>query len=335
MADILSLINPVELTEVARLARAEFDAQVQSYAQYLPYKGVNDIRYSYDKGAGATVDEALFRAFNAESPIGQRPAGARVTGEILPISRKIPLSEYAQLRARNASDGEIVDQHFADAANLAKGIAARTERARAQLLETGKVTINENGVVTEYDSGRAGANTPTALAGTAKWDAPATAKPISDIITWSNVIRNAVGASPTVLRVSAAVMANLQAAAEVRGAFTALANAPLMVGRDQVSQAFVALAGVRVEVDEPPAGMSNPRDPSKVVLLVDSLPVGATLYGTPVEAFEPQYTGVSSQPGIYAGVYKTPDPVTPWTKAVAIVLPILTTPDATLAVKVV
>ena len=60
------------------------------------------VKYAYDKGVDALVDEASFRAFDTESPLGRRPGMARKTGELLPISRKIPLSEYAQLRLRGA-----------------------------------------------------------------------------------------------------------------------------------------------------------------------------------------------------------------------------------------
>ena len=336
MADFLSLIDPVELTEVARLAQADFDAQVTSLTRFMPNRPVNDIRYAYDKGMAAFVDEAGYRAFDAESPIGQRPSGSRISGEILPISRKIPLSEYAQLRLRNASGDELVAAHFDDAARLAAGIAARVERARGQLLETGKVTINENAVQTEYDSGRAAGHSIALLGATARWSAYATATPIANILAWSELIRAACGVAPTRLIVSATVMAHLQQCDEVRGAFQPAASAPLRVSRDAVNDAFVSLAGVTVEVYQPPAGMSTPPlDPKKVVLVVDTVAVGSTLYGVPVEASEPEYSNLGVQPGVVAGVWKEKDPVTPWTKAVALVLPTLQIPDASLAAAVI
>lgn len=335
MTDILSLIDPVELTESARLAAVEFDEASQTHSSVLPYEGVDDIMYAYNKGAAAFVDEAVFRAYDAESSIGQRPSGARVTGEIPAISRKLPLSEYAQLRNRRASDNEIVDRHFRDADNLAKGIMARTARARAVLLETGKVTINENGYKSEYNSGRHASLTPAALTSTARWSDYTNADPVKDVLTWKALIRGRSGVDPTVLEVSEAVMVHLQNCAKIRGAFST-AGAPAMVTREHVSEVFLGLAGVRVKVYTPPPGMaSSPRTASKVLLYLDTVPVGHTLFGTPVEASEPEYTGVSAQPGIYAGVWKEKDPVIPWTKAVAIVLPILTIPDATLCCQVV
>jgi hypothetical protein len=335
MTDILSLIDPVELTEYARLQAADFEAQAQSYAQFLPYKGVDDIQYAYDKQAAPFVDEATFRAYDAESPIGKRGTGARIIGEIPAISRKIPVSEYNQLRLRRNSDSGIVDQVFDDAGDRARGIIARLERARAVLLETGNVAIDENGYTSTYQSGRHASLTVTALAGTNVWSDYDDSKPVTNVLAWCELIRGRVGVSPTLMRVSATVMGHLQQCNEVRGALMPLTLAPARVSRQQVSEAFLAIANVRVEVDETPAGMTSaPRDATKVVLMIEG-PVGHTLFGMPLEASEPEYSGISTQPGIYAGVWKEKDPVVPWVKAVAIALPILTIPDGTLSCKVI
>jgi hypothetical protein len=329
-------LDPVELTEFARLAVADFDAQSQSLARFLPYRGIPDIRYAYSKGVDALVDEATYRAFDAESPIGRRPGTSRVSGELPAISRKVPLGEYDQLRLRNASDTEVVDGVFADAARLARGIAARVEGARGQLFTTGTVVLDENGVELTYSSGRHGTLTISTLASNDRWSAYSTATPIADILAWKELIRAQSGVTPDTLLVSETVMAHLQQVAEVRGAFMAVANAPAMVTRDVVSQAFVALAGVRVEVYVPPAGMVTPPIPAtKVVLLASNVPLGFTAYGITLEASEPGYAGLGAQPGVVAGSWKEHDPVAVWTKAAAIALPLLGAPDCTLSAQVI
>jgi hypothetical protein len=335
MTDYLDLIDPVELTEFARLAADDFDAQVQSLARFLPNRQVADIMYAYDKGVDVLVDEAQFRAFDAEAQIGRRPAASRITGSILPISRKIPLSEYAQLRLRNAANDVMVQQHFNDAARLARGIAARAERARGQLLETGKVTIDENGVTTEYDSGRAVGHTISTLASNDRWSAYSTADPISDVMGWSDLIYAATGVRPTKLLVSSVVMAHLQRCDAIRGAFVAAAAAPTLATVAGVRDAFVALASVDVEVYEAPAGLTGIMTSTKVTLVTESVPMGSTLYGIPVEATEPSYVGLSSQPGVVAGTWREHDPSVPWTKASALLLPVLASPDSTLNAQVI
>ena len=334
MTDYLDLIDPVELTEFARVSAADFDAQMGSLADVFPNRQVADIMYAYDKGLELLVDEAEYRAFDAEAGIGRRPSTSRVSGSILPISRKIMLSEYAQLRLRNAGNDAMVQAHFDDARRLANGVVARVIRARGQLLETGKVTIAENGVHTEYDAGRAAGHSVSTLASDDRWSAYTTADPVGDVMAWSDLIYEATGVRPTHLKVLSTVMAHLQQCDNVRGALVSVSPPRATVA--MVQEAFLALANITVEVYTQPAGMSgNVIDPKKVVLYTSNAAVAATLYGIPVEATEDAYRALSVQPGIVAGAWRQPDPSVPWTKATGLALPILASPDSTLCAQVI
>lgn len=336
MTTAIADLDPVVLTEFARDSLADFDAQSQSLARFMPYREIPDIRYAYSRGIDALIDQATYRAFDAESPIGRRPGSSRVTGELLPISRKIPLAEYDALRLRNAGNDEIIRGIYRDADRLARGIAARLELARGQLVTTGKVTIAENGLATEYDSGRHASLTVTALAGTARWSDYDDSTPISNVITWKALVKAQTGLEPNRLLVSSEVMAHLQQCDEVRGAFVALANAPARVAIPAVSDAFLALAGVTVEVYETPAGMtSEPIAAEKVVLLRDNVEIGFTAHGVTLEALEPAYASLGPASGVVAGAWKTEDPINVWTKAAAIALPLLSEPDLTLSCQVI
>lgn len=332
MPSILENIDPVELTEFGRLARDDFDSTSQSLARFLPYREVGDIRYAYSRGVEAIIDLAEFRAFDAESQLARRPAGARVTGELLPISRKIPLAEYDNLRLRNA-DQEIEDGVFNDAENLARSVAARIEVGRGQLLQTGKVSLNENGVIDEYDSGRASGHTITAI--TDNWDDPDEADPIADVIDWADMVEAATGFRPDTLLVSPAVMVHLQQAEKVRGALIPAAMAPAYTTQQTVQDAFAQIAGVTIEVRRNIPGLAvKPIDDDWVVLLASNVPLGSSLWGVTLESQEPAYQGLSPQPGLVAGAWKSRDPINVWTHVAAIALPILTVPDATLSAKV-
>lgn len=332
MTSILDTIDPVELTEFARLARNDFDTASQSLARFLPYREVGDIKYAYSRGVDALVDLAQFRAFDSESPIGRRPHGARVTGELLPVSQKIPLSEYDALRLRNDDKG-LADSVFNDADRSARAVAARIEMARGQLLQTGKVTINEHGVNDEYDSGRAGTHTIASI--TVDWDNPSTADPIGDIIAWQDLVEAATGIRPDTLLVSQSVMIDLQAAEKVAGAIVPAAMSTGYATRQIVQDAFLSIAGVTLVVRENIPGMTaKPIDDDWVVLLPGNAETGKTLWGVTREAMLPEYAGLSAQPGVVAGAWETRDPVNVWTHAVGIALPILAVPDATLAAKV-
>lgn len=337
--EAISFIDPAELTEFARLARADFDAQSQSLARFLPYAPIDDIRFAYTRGADALVDEATFRAYDAESPIGRRPGTARITGEIPAISRKIPLSEYAQLRLRSADAQEagIIAGVYRDAERLARGIAARIERARGDLLQTGKVTLAENGVYSTYDSGRDASLTVTSAPSNGYWSNHSGSTPIADMIGWADTVEatNEASIRPNRILVSTAIMGHLQQCDEVRGFATAVANAPARVTMDAVRDAVLGLAGMTLDVYETPAGMtSSPMASNYVVLLRDNVALGSTAYGIPLEASEPEYAQVAPQPGVYAGAWKTKDPINVWSHAVGLALPLLAAPDLTLAAKV-
>src|SRR5690625_7675442 len=98
----IDFIDPIELTEFARIARDEFDAQSQSLASVFPYRAVNDIRFAFDRGVAAIADAAAFRSFDGGSQIARRPAMPRGPGAPQPLSRKPPRSECDRVRLGRA-----------------------------------------------------------------------------------------------------------------------------------------------------------------------------------------------------------------------------------------
>lgn len=331
MTTPVDFIDPVELTEFSRIAASEFDAQSQTLASILPYRGIGDIRYAYSRGMDALVDVAEFRSFDAESQIARRPGASRVTGELQPISRKIPLSEYAQLRIRNASNDEIATGIYSDASRLSREVAARFELARGELLQTGNIVLNENGVVSTYASGRNASLTETGPIG-ADWDDPGS-DPIADVIADADLVQSVGGIRPDTMIVSSKIMVDLQKHAKVIGALTA--NAPAYGTRGMVEDAFLGIAGVRIRVVDSIYPLTTPAiDEEYIVLYNAGVSTGETLHGVTVESTDPKYANLSVQPGLVAGSWTVHDPATLWTHAVAIGLPILVNPDTTMGRKV-
>lgn len=336
MTTAINTLDPTELVQFARDSLADFDSQVTSLARFFPYEEIDDVKYAYSKGVDAIIDASTYRAFNAESPIGRRPGAARVTGELLPISRKIPLAEYDNLRLRANADNAIVDAIFRDADRLARGIAARLEMARGEVLVTGNLALSENGVVDTYSSGRDVSLTVNPLVSTAQWSDLNDSDPISDVIAWKALVRAQSGIDPNRLIISPTVAALLQQNDKIRSWDRPLASAPGRVTREAVNDAMLGLAGVTVEVYEPPAGMLvSPIPANQVVLLRDSTPLGLTAHGRTLEADEPDF-GSTGFAGVIAGAWKeTKDPITVWSKAVTIAIPLLAAPDLTLSCQVI
>jgi len=325
----IDFIDPIELTEFARIARDEFDAQSQSLASVFPYRAVNDIRFAFDRGVDAIADAAAFRSFDAESQIARRPAMSRVTGELQPISRKIPLSEYAQLRIRNASNSEIADGVYGDAARLAREIQARIELGRGEILQTGDLALDENGVISTYESGRDPSLTVTTPP-TDPWDNHDDADPIADLISWAATVEGVSGVRPNRVIVSPSVMVDLQANDSVKSSVGS--TIPAYATQGAVGEAVAGIAGMTIDVVGTMYPLSTPAiNEDYVVLWNDTVGAGETLYGTTVESTDPEYQGLGVQPGLVAGAWTEHDPATLWTHAVAIALPLLKNPDTTMA----
>jgi hypothetical protein len=84
------------------------------------------------------------------------------------------------------------------------------------------------------------------------------------------------------------------------------------------------------------AGVSTRITPAnKVALLPPSnVKVGETLWGSPIESQDPRYGLAGSEAGVAVGAYYSEDPQTLWTRATAIVLPIIGNPDVTMTATV-
>lgn len=109
MALWTDIITPAELTGYAREYLADMELQRGTLAKYLPNRHVLDTAVRFVIGGAGLVEEARYRDFDAEPEIGRQQGGKRVSIEMPAASQKIPVSEYRQLRARNASDAALRD----------------------------------------------------------------------------------------------------------------------------------------------------------------------------------------------------------------------------------
>jgi Phage major capsid protein E len=328
-------ITPAELTGYVREAVANLDINRFVLSQWLPSRAIDDLVYRFTQGGEGLVDAATFRAYDAESPIGARPGATRVTGELPPISRKIRLGEYDRLRQRNAPAPQFVQGILDDAERMARAIAARIELARGDALTNGSITLSENGVITGAISfGRSGSHTVTA--GTL-WSTVATATPISDLTAWQTTYIASNGEPPGVLVGSTTIKGYLLQNAQIRTLAGSLAGTPALVSEDQmqaVLRAFGLPPFITYDAQVRVAGSATRTVPVNKLLMLpaptgspDGTDLGATLYGVTAESLEADYGLAGTEPGVVAGSYKTNDPVSIWTKAAAIALPVLANPN--------
>lgn len=327
MALWTDLINPAELTGFAREEAVQFDATGGTLSDVFPAEQTSGINFGWTVNE-KVQDVAAFRSFDAESKIGTGAGLERKTAELTPISLKKRFGEYDQL-VRNGQNSPESVQAAADrlASEVAQGVVRRLIQARGEALVTGRLSINDDGVVANVDFGRRADHTVTAAAA---WSGAG--DPIADLEAWRAAYVDHTGQEPTGLKVSPKVMAALQRNDNVRS-YLGANNVPTLVGRDVVNSILAAYGLPAVEVVNTRVAGQPVLNDDYVIFTADG--AGATVYGATIEATDPRYgLADAAIPGLVVGAYAEDDPNIKWIRANAVALPILGNPDLTLAARV-
>lgn len=333
-------VQPAELTGYTREALENLPANRFTLNRWLPDRRIDDLQYRFERGGGGLTEAATYRAYDAESPIGKRPGLERVTGQLPPISRKIMLGEFDQLQLRRATNDTIRNYVFRDGERLARQIAARVELARGDALVNGSVTINENGVQATVSFGRSGTHSVTAAA---SW-ATSTTDIVADMMTWRDVYVASNGVRPGRMAFSTKVLGYIMRNEKFRQLLGTTLGTPGIVSEAAVRSVLEAYGLPPYELIDEQINVNGSATrvvPEDVFLYLpepasdaDDTELGATLWGTTLEAGDPRYS-LEEPAGIVAGSYKDEDPMALWTKAVAIVLPVVANPNLTFKADVV
>lgn len=331
-------ISPAELTGFARAAQEDFEARQGTLARFLPNTAVDDVVVRTVVGQDGSGEVAEYRAFDAESSIGSGGKGERKVFELLPVSRKERIGEFDQLRARGGDAAAMLIGGAEKAAvRTVRAISNRLEIARGQALETGGLTIDEGGVVQTPSFGRPSEH-DVAPSG-ALWDASG-AEIFEDLATWCEVYEDANdGAQAGTIVVSRRTLGVMLRDAGIRSLIGVDAGIASVGALNEV----LAVHGLpNVEVFERKVGGQRVVSDHKVLILPEPVDptggqslLGATFFGTTLEASEPEYgIAAGEQPGIAVGGWKTKDPIGRWVHANAIAMPVLVNPVASMVATV-
>lgn len=337
MPIIYDLVEPDLLVEYAR----QVPMPTFTLDQFLPNRNIRDIEYRFSKAALTDQDVAPYRAFDAEAAIGKRQGVSRVSGELPPISKKMRLGEESRLRLEMLRGGDnttIVNQIFDDAAAMTRAVQARIELARGQALYTGAVTLNENGVQATIDFGMAGSHKPTV--GTS-WANPA-ADMLTDLMTWLQLYVDDTGERPAVIQTSTKVMGYMMRNDGLRALAGVGGTIPSIMTMDTVQAILTSQNLPRVQAYDTTVrvdGVATRVIPDDKLLLLPGggAPLGSTFYGVTAEELELRRFGVQVQGegGLVVVLSATDDPVATWTKAAAIAVPIVASPELIIAADVI
>jgi hypothetical protein len=346
MALWTDFITPAELTGYARASLADYEASKGTLARWLPNRYVADIVARFVAGSTGLVDVAEFRAYDAEPSIGALPGGKRVTLELPAIGRQFPISEYNQLRSRNASTEDQVRQFILNTTDLAvRTIADGIEKMRGTVISTGRATVaNVDGYSMDDGFGRSAGHDVTA--GTL-WSSATNVSRLAYLQTIIDTYTDDNGVPPGAIVTSTAVLRVMAQGDEFKTQLLNSASRPatlLDVQNTLQANGFpeivvydrrVKVAGstVRVTPAQKLFLLPEPVDPDDW----QGTELGATFWGQTLSSGEPGWNiEASEQPGIVVGTYRNEKP--PMIAEVipdAIALPVLANADLSLAATVI
>lgn len=336
MTILYDLVDPAALTAFVR--RVPLPANMV-LNQYLPDREIADIEATIDK-VTQTNRAAKFRAYDAETPIGQRDTIERNRVLLPPLGQKTVVGEYERLqlerlRTGGTSTDALVNAVYDDAEVNTRAVRNRMELARGDVLADGKFTLaGENGLTLEADWGLPAGNI---VAPGTPWSTVATATPLADIRSWVETYTLLNGEPPGYAITSTAVLSNLLRNAEITALAASLVGAPSIVTPAQLQQVFTAYGlpeirayDTRINVD----GTSERVIAEDRFIMVPSDPstLGYTAWGITAEALELAGSAnptlsFQNAPGLVGVVMRDGDPVRTWTKVGAVGMPVLVDPN--------
>ncbi|MGC4151504.1 MAG: major capsid protein [Propionicimonas sp.] len=310
MALWTDLIDPATLTGYVREALSDIEKRKGNLARFLPNRVVPNIVVRFIAGQAGLVPEAKFRAYDAPPKLGDKPSGKRVVLELPAIGQDIPVSEYDQLRTRNAADDAITREILNTARRVTQAVADRMERLRGGVLRTGKATIPE--LATDDDYGRINTHTATA---SALWSSATSVSRLADLQAWCDLYETTNGVAPGVIVMSRRVMRVMAAGDEFKLSLVGGGSRPATVADVTAIVEGAGLPPIEVYNRRTAAGLILP-DNELLLLPTPVEPdawedseLGATFWGQTLTSQEAAW-GIedADQPGIVAGVYRNEKP---------------------------
>lgn len=337
MRMVHDLVDPQELIDYVRAWDIEVlrpEAQLRLDA-YLPNREVEDLEFRIRRGALNDVDVAEYRAWDTQPKMTARPGTTYIEGSLGPISKQIPLGEEEMLRMRALERGTndpLIEAIFDDAERMIRSVQARIELARGDLINDGKVTIAENGLILEADFGRASAMSVTAAN---LWTNTTTGKPLTDLLTWQEAYIDHNGVAPGSVVMSRARLSNFALNQEMRDYASVGGTTPSRLNMATVGAILEAEGLPPIEIYDTQVRVAGTRTrvlPENKVFMMPPAdePVGHTFYGITAEAIKLREKGLikaESMPGIVAVVLENENPVQTFTLGTAIALPVTPNPD--------
>lgn len=296
----------------------------------FPERKIQDIEFDMILGAGGLPVSASVHAFDTKTQMASREAIEKGVASLALIKRQIKIAEKELIKVNNPrTDAElafVLSQLYNDSEKMVEGVKVRVEAMRMELLSTGKVAINENGVKVTLDYG-----VPTANKKSFTWTDLTTAKPLDDLEVLAAAVEETSGSRParalTSRKIAKAICNSNSVRAAVHGVnsdkIVTLAQLNELLAQCDLPQIVTYEGKYKIEGAK---GYTTKRYfPENVISMFGPDTLGETIYGLTAEEVKLIGDGKMEEAAmvgnIFVGTYTSIDPVGEFTKAAATALP--------------
>ena len=331
MSKILDIFNDKTVLTYTR----ERKAPAMLGATLFPSQKIDDLDFTYIKGANNLPVVAKVHTFNSEAEIASRDGLAKVDGSLALIKRKIAVDEKDIIRLErprtNREEQRAVDSIYNDIDSMMDSVYTRIEAMTMEAIQTGKVELNENGVKASIDY-QVPDNHKVTLTGTNLWTDPA-CKILEDIYNATDRIVQDTGTTPTRSLTTKNIVNIILKNAAIRKAIFGV-NADKLATLNDLNQLLEAqdLPKIatydemyRVQQADGTYKTQKYMMGDKFILLPEG-DLGETLFAPTAEEIKSKEA--KGDEYVFVQVYETNDPVASWTKAVSIAMPTFPMADA-------
>lgn len=297
----------------------------------FPERKIQDIEFDMILGKGGLPVSASIHAFDTKTELASREAIQKGVASLALIKRQIKIAEKEIIKInRPRSDAElslVLSQIYNDAEKMVDGVKVRVEAMRMELLSTGQISINENGVSVAIDYG-----VPSGNKKDFNWSTLSTATPLDDLASLADAVEAASGARPTRALTSKKIIRQICKCTSVRKAIFGT-NSDKIVTTAQLNDLLVQMElPILVSYEakfrkETATGYDTVRyyPENKLTMFTDG-ELGETIYGMTAEEVKLIGDGKMDEASlidnkIFVGTYTSIDPVGEFTKAAATALP--------------
>ncbi|MBZ9608639.1 major capsid protein [Clostridium estertheticum] len=296
----------------------------------FPEKKIQDIEFDMILGSGGLPVSASVHAFDTKTQLASREAIEKGVQSLALIKRQIKITEKELIKIQNPrSNAElsfVLAQLYKDAEKMEESIRVRAEAMRMEVISSGKVAIDENGVAVTIDYlVPAGNKLPF------NWSAQTTATPLIDLEKIASAVETECGSRPARAMTSRKIMKAICACTSIKKAILG-SNSDKLVTlsllNDLLSQSELPILLVnegKYKI-ETATGVSTVRYfPENIISMFGSDTLGETIYGLTAEEVKLIGDGnmetASMVGNVFVGTYTSVDPVAEFTKAAATAIP--------------